>query len=514
LQMHLSTVCLNSLKTHDFWESTNDPSLEKFLEFRFQKGVLKDKKSEYQHYKSELDTIKSLCRISSATNYTVKLRLAVGKDRALRHQLPCQIAIGSGKRPRSVDEHAVSCWSNAFFNILLHSFYNKLDKKSQLLISFWDLQTKRQTIHMESKILEEKAQLQQARQILDATKDIRKQDHLLRETTANLIEKDLLDESYVKNSGQKRSYEPQETILDFENNPFLDKKNKDEKRELPNYSISSESELGDASGCSDNGTLDNGNEDIKESLEREEDGFMNDHAKLEYKMKFLNMHIDKKWKLPSGDYVEDILYEHAKDLQYEDQLHSFIIDTSNDAIMDLFKDVDHDHIITYNTSPEPELSDELINYLMRYRKFQPNEMRELVNSGINISPYDSKKHFNFHYIHQVFSQLLPRQLNLSEAKAVLVHQDSEKNRERKNPKVRKIMGRKCDGIVRDLGSPEEFAVSEEGRTWTGEDGTKYLSDGSLKMPKIMRDMLFQKIKKHGVSFVKKNQIEIVGLLHS
>lgn len=62
----------------------------------------------------------------------------------------------------------------------------------------------------------------QTRQILDATKDIRKQDHLLRKTTANLIEKDLL------NLGQKRFYEPQETILDFENNPFLNKENKDE----------------------------------------------------------------------------------------------------------------------------------------------------------------------------------------------------------------------------------------------------------------------------------------------
>lgn len=32
--------------------------------------------------------------------------------------------------------------------------------------------------------------------------------------------------------------EPQETILGFENNPLLDKENKDEDRELPNYSIS------------------------------------------------------------------------------------------------------------------------------------------------------------------------------------------------------------------------------------------------------------------------------------
>lgn len=175
---------------------------------------------------------------------------------------------------------------------------------------------------------------------------------------------------------------------------------------MPNYSIF---EFDDASGDSNNGTLNNGNEDItKESLENDEDSFMNDLAKLEYKTKFLNMRSDKKWRLPSGNYVEDILYEYAKDLPYENQLHSFIIDTSNETIMGLFNDVDHDHIITYNTSPEPELSNELIDFLMRYRKFEPNEMREVINSGINISPYDSKKHFNFHYIHQVFSQLLPR----------------------------------------------------------------------------------------------------------
>ncbi|RUS24400.1 hypothetical protein BC938DRAFT_473632 [Jimgerdemannia flammicorona] len=35
-------------------------------------------------------------------------------------------------------------------------------------------------------------------------------------------------------------------------------------------------------------------------------------------------------------------------------------------------------------------------------------MRELVNAGIRISLYDPKIDFNYHYIHQVFSQLLPR----------------------------------------------------------------------------------------------------------
>ncbi|CAI2166041.1 935_t:CDS:2, partial [Funneliformis geosporum] len=155
--------------------------------------------------------------IISVTNYPVKLRLAVGKDCG---QL--------------------------------------LDKQSQSLIPLWDLQTKRQTIHMESKMLEKKSQLQQ-------------------ETTDRLIEKDLSDESYAKNLRQKRFYKPQETILDFEKNPFIVKENKDEHRKC--------------------------NEDItKESLENDEDE------------------------------VEV-------------------------AIMsNISCDIDHEHIITYNTSSEPEFT--------------------------------------------------------------------------------------------------------------------------------------------------------------
>ena len=56
---------------------------------------------------------------------------------------------------------------------------------------------------------------------------------------------------------------------------------------------------------------------------------MNNYAKLEYKMKFLNMHSDKKWKLPLGNYVENILYKYVKGLPYENQLNIFIIDISN-----------------------------------------------------------------------------------------------------------------------------------------------------------------------------------------
>ncbi|RUP42709.1 hypothetical protein BC936DRAFT_138196 [Jimgerdemannia flammicorona] len=155
-------------------------------------------------------------------------------------------------------------------------------------------------------------------------------------------------------------------------------------------------------------------------------------------------------------------------------------------------------------------------------------MRELFNAGIRISLYDPKIDFNYHYIHQVFSQLwviiikcshnrdLPRYELRSDdftmshlegwftsniwsviVDACLIDLETV---EFVRSEVKLLLGRKCDGIARELGSPEEFAISE-GRCWTGEDGTKYLSD-ALKMPKVMRDMLHQRIRRHSVSFYR------------
>ncbi|CAG8498309.1 10431_t:CDS:2, partial [Scutellospora calospora] len=136
-------------------ESTDDPSLKKFLDFRFQNGVLEDKK------RSTLSTKVNWKRSKG----TILKRPKTGKNTPSSTTLP--IAVGSGKRLRSVGEHA-------------------LDKKSQSLISFWDLQTKRQTIHMNSKVLEEEAQLQQ--------NELKNQIHIEQQ-----IEKDLLNELYAKN---------------------------------------------------------------------------------------------------------------------------------------------------------------------------------------------------------------------------------------------------------------------------------------------------------------------------
>lgn len=89
-----------------------------------------------------------------------------------------------------------------------------------------------------------------------------------------------------------------------------------------------------------------------------------------------------------------------------------------------------------------------------------------------------------------------------------------KNKGRESATTRSKIGRKCDGILRELASIEEYAVSEEGNLFVGKSGTKYLANCGLKMPKVMKDMIKQKVNKHGIDFVKSQHLEIVGFLHS
>ncbi|KAG9298060.1 hypothetical protein G9A89_018143 [Geosiphon pyriformis] len=118
------------------------------------------------------------------------------------------------------------------------------------------------------------------------------------------------------------------------------------------------------------------------------------------------------------------------------KVYRFIIDTSDATVMNLFSKQDKEHIMSFYVLSDPEIEDKLITYLIKYRKASEGCSRA---SG------------------------------------------ERKNIGRNNSKVKKLLGRKCDGIVRELGSPEEYGISEEGRHWTGKYGTKFLADGCLKL---------------------------------
>ncbi|CAG8454957.1 8312_t:CDS:2 [Paraglomus brasilianum] len=57
-EMQLSPECRNSINFSDFWESIDEPSLQKFLVFRLSAGDLNDESEEHHRYITELKTIK------------------------------------------------------------------------------------------------------------------------------------------------------------------------------------------------------------------------------------------------------------------------------------------------------------------------------------------------------------------------------------------------------------------------------------------------------------------------
>ncbi|CAG8826859.1 33236_t:CDS:2, partial [Gigaspora margarita] len=75
-----------------------------------------------------------------------------------------------------------------------------------------------------------------------------------------------------------------------------------------------------------------------------------------------------------------------------------------------------------------------------------------------------------------------------------------KNRDRQLNNVqrmkRKMCGRKGDGYVRTFGPrPVEWAASECGPKWEGENGTKIIRERGLVLPKVLKDILVDLARK-------------------
>ncbi|GBB84008.1 hypothetical protein RclHR1_10650008 [Rhizophagus clarus] len=275
---------------------------------------------------------------------------------------------------------------------------------------------------------------------------------------------------------------------------------------------------------------------------------LQDEMKAEYSAKYRKLCPENKWKLPFGKFVEDILYEYTINLDHESYLHSFIIDISDETIMNLFSEPDQKHIREYNIPSEPQVDDTLLDFLLLYRQNNPQDLRKVINIDIDLSSYNPRENYDYYYVHEVFFHLLSQYelrpqdfsnphlegwfktklwsiivdncfLDVLDAEFIRGEGCSRasgqrKNKGRKDPKVRKRVGHKCDGILRKLGTLKEYAISEEGKLWDGEDRTKHLTDGFKKLPKTMRDTLVQKVKKFNLSFVISHQLEAVGFLYS
>jgi len=77
----------------------------------------------------------------------------------------------------------------------------------------------------------------------------------------------------------------------------------------------------------------------------------------------------------------------------------------------------------------------------------------------------------------------------------------------------KKIGRKGDGIFRLKGDRLEFGAIEAGRKWENKNGKKYIND-SLKLSKMLRDMLVMFITACNDSEQIARQLQVLGILHS
>jgi hypothetical protein len=61
---------------------------------------------------------------------------------------------------------------------------------------------------------------------------------------------------------------------------------------------------------------------------------------------------------------------------------------------------------------------------------------------------------------------------------------------------RKTIGRKGDGYVRSIGSRSiDRAASEAGPKWEGKQGTKFIKECSLTLPKVLKDIFINLVQK-------------------
>ncbi|CAG8628787.1 3386_t:CDS:2, partial [Funneliformis mosseae] len=208
LAFSYNNVCVTCLlqKCVALWESTDEPSLKAFLEFRLKTNDLKDKDTEHRRYKIELEIIKH--HHDKNSEIGAKLRLVGAHIIKYCSTLSTTMLVvtGDGKGCNllmRVCRHfnGLPCW--------LRLVSGKNDKLSDQVNYFWDLQVKRKNTLAEINLfcmrseLNEKKQddlrdqicIEQTRHVLDATRETRSQSTLLQKT---ITKRRLLNESHER----------------------------------------------------------------------------------------------------------------------------------------------------------------------------------------------------------------------------------------------------------------------------------------------------------------------------
>ncbi|CAG8625303.1 6697_t:CDS:2, partial [Paraglomus occultum] len=218
-------------------------------------------------------------------------------------------------------------------------------------------------------------------------------------------------------------------------------------------------------------------------------------------------------------YVEEELFELGKKLRFEHAVHSFILDVEDEIIRQHFSKAELDEIDCVPGPQLPELSEEITGFLNKFadKYFSGLHMvvREIQSGSLKDANLEAW--FNCHVWSVVFDQAFGDVdvISVVRGESTSLASASRKNIKRLSGERRK-MGRRIDWILRSIsnGDRDEFGAGEAGKSWVDKNGTKFLKEAGLKLPKTLKDMLVKLMEKAGWDEESRAKIQTVGMIHA
>ncbi|CAG8789569.1 21849_t:CDS:1 [Dentiscutata erythropus] len=259
-----------------------------------------------------------------------------------------------------------------------------------------------------------------------------------------------------------------------------------------------------------------------------------DQSLKKFETAYLSLDQDRMWTLESGRKVEEVIFNHAKNLNEESLLHSFVINDSDKDVQSLFTDDEWFEIITSEVKAKPKLEHNVKELMKKYTLEDVKKLQKVVFESYlsEEEEYDQDIQFKLDYINyayrgmlfvwqnekvfvdhevDVWNRLIDPAFQNMDIK--LVHGDmsfascKRKNEARKG-KHKKNLGHKSDGIFRLCSSHLEFGAIEVEKRWTG--GYPSIS---LKICKMLKDMVTQLSGECNDEESYLRRLQLVGIIH-
>ncbi|CAI2193263.1 18042_t:CDS:2, partial [Funneliformis geosporum] len=237
-------------------------------------------------------------------------------------------------------------------------------------------------------------------------------------------------------------------------------------------------------------------ENYSDDIGEDDENRMTQEKKERFRKIFQGIPTEAKLVLNSKTIVEDVLFEYAKDLDFE----------SKEDWKELTK------------KPSlPSVDYEIGKELAKYMKEDLAELRQEVMCNFlkDKEFYDPKEHYLKEWIQVTLRHLCNLYENPSaplcreQTDAPSIASANRKNRARK-PKQRNLTGRKIDGIIHHPTYNIELGALEAARSFVN-DGDKKLLIESFKMPKTLKDILVDMIRSKRCNDEEVNKLVAIAI---